>query len=1398
MAERFDPYHRWLGIPPAEQPPNHYRLLAVNPFEDNLDVIESAADQRMAHLRTFQSGRHGKLSQKLLNEVAAARICLLDPGKRALYDKQLRVSLEAKPVPKAVPKKKRAGPRPGRREKKGDPQVGSLFVGEQPTRTSAAGRRRSKNQTPLIIGGAAAALLLIVVVLAAIISSGPDEPVSQGPQPPGETADVSPGGEKPDEPGRYKIVTDDEHKTLAGLMHEADDAAADDLASKGPSEGPVACYDFSSGARDKLGNYDGEFVGDAKVVVDADRGNVLSLDGKGDYVQIPSVFGAPGSATLTAWVNADGDGGGVVSLADSLALRVGTKDIRGFFHHGRGMSKWQQFDNRRNIVGTGWRHIALTFDDDGNSQKLYLDGLPAASGSNGHPIQYLGATTVIGRHAIRNESAFQGKIDDVRIYNRPLAPHEIAALAGLSDATIAAKPPAAPGLVFHLPFDSDPDSSVGRFLGSLRGDASIVTDPIRGNVLSLDGRGDWVLLPNFPKPKNAVTGAAWVYLNRPTEWASIMKNWGERPIGLFHFGLTGMGGCLHVKLGTAAGAVDARSRTPLSTGRWHHVAFTADGSVLRLYEDGRQVAGTPAPGALATPLVQSVAIGAKTNDAGTGLPRMRKGFFNGRIDDVRLYDRALSASEIAALAVVEEPPADIAATTDPVGVPVNPPPSPRPKPKPAGSDKRLPVPSAAEQAKILPLVIEAFELEPRKLAAAEPKALSELARSVLTEAVNTKDEPNTQYVMLRKACELASDVGDLPAALEAVDELGKRFRADPTAMRIHVTRTALKANIPPDVREKMVELALPVVDEAIAADKYDDAEKMTSSLLKLAGRISDRSYTQQVAQRRKLIASKRKSYAKVAAALKALKVDADDPEANATVGIHLCMRKNRWDEGLAMLVKGNNPKLKQAAVQEQGNPSDPLKQLEVGEGWHDAAEDLPDDVKMACLDRAKSWYERCLPKLPGLHKVKAQKRLDKIAEAAKDLPQAKAAGPKFPCNGLLAAACDYRCDIAINGSIAGYASSSTPAKLARVFNAGDTIIVRVRRSTGRRAFACAIKLEGYPRMIVTGARGSGWMSYRPTTTYQWYAPGGTVAGPAVAAMGASSQVVSTLAGVPCGAIWSSQEDSPTSSYSYAYLILQFPGTPPAGKAAPGAAPAAVGTSGRPVPQTPKEVPQPPKPAPTTKGLVAHWKLDEGSGTRALDASGNGHHGTLVGGARWSDGRIGKALTFDGKDDYVRLGNPRQLNFRGPITMAAWVLLPRSPTSQHSNILAHGFIREPKGNVYLRVTKGSLGRRSYETGAWDGTDHRAFATMSSDNSDGGTWTHLAGVSDGTRWFLYRNGAHLVTQESRVGAIPVNGDWAIGARGDGSERFFRGSIDDVRIYNRALSAEEIKVLGASATQ
>ena len=100
MAE-FDPYLKWLGIREASRPINFYRLLGLDLFESDSEVISMAADRQMSHIRTYQNGPNGKLSQDILNEIAAARRCLIMPQQKLAYDQELRASQKA--APKVAP-----------------------------------------------------------------------------------------------------------------------------------------------------------------------------------------------------------------------------------------------------------------------------------------------------------------------------------------------------------------------------------------------------------------------------------------------------------------------------------------------------------------------------------------------------------------------------------------------------------------------------------------------------------------------------------------------------------------------------------------------------------------------------------------------------------------------------------------------------------------------------------------------------------------------------------------------------------------------------------------------------------------------------------------------------------------------------------------------------------------------------------------------------------------------------------------------------------------------------------------------------------------------------------------------------------------------------------------------
>jgi hypothetical protein len=224
-------------------------------------------------------------------------------------------------------------------------------------------------------------------------------------------------------------------------------------------------------------------------------------------------------------------------------------------------------------------------------------------------------------------------------------------------------------------------------------------------------------------------------------------------------------------------------------------------------------------------------------------------------------------------------------------------------------------------------------------------------------------------------------------------------------------------------------------------------------------------------------------------------------------------------------------------------------------------------------------------------------------------------------------------------------------------------------------------------------------------------------------------------------------------------------------------------------------------------LVAYWKLDETDGAAdAADAVG-GHTGTPVGAPQPSGDVPGVMFadpgsrTFNGLSQYLLIPNADDLNFSGEITLAAWVKLA-ALNDDCQYIVGHGYCWDPPGEVVLRVgspTCGPGGAPHYwAAGSWLMAEHSAIAPI--DDSDVGAWVHVAGTYVDGAWHLYRNGQEAGTQPSDVGAVPVQSDWAIGARAPGSppcmpapvERFLSGAIDDVRIYRRALSAAEIEEL------
>ena len=205
----------------------------------------------------------------------------------------------------------------------------------------------------------------------------------------------------------------------------------------------------------------------------------------------------------------------------------------------------------------------------------------------------------------------------------------------------------------------------------------------------------------------------------------------------------------------------------------------------------------------------------------------------------------------------------------------------------------------------------------------------------------------------------------------------------------------------------------------------------------------------------------------------------------------------------------------------------------------------------------------------------------------------------------------------------------------------------------------------------------------------------------------------------------------------------------------------------------------------TSVLRGHWKLDENSGTSAADSSGSGNTGTLISGAGWATGQSGSAVSLDGVDDYVQVGAQSSLVMTSVASFSAWIY----PTGAGSNATLGGTVLVKEGEyVIARYPNGTIqwGFANSNPG-WTFIDTGYIAPANQ-------WTHLAVTYDSGTIKTYANGnlVHTYNGSGSIGdAITAQNDFRIGGRQALSQHFM-GRIDEVRVYNRALSASEVSTL------
>jgi Concanavalin A-like lectin/glucanases superfamily/Fibronectin type III domain/Viral BACON domain len=204
-------------------------------------------------------------------------------------------------------------------------------------------------------------------------------------------------------------------------------------------------------------------------------------------------------------------------------------------------------------------------------------------------------------------------------------------------------------------------------------------------------------------------------------------------------------------------------------------------------------------------------------------------------------------------------------------------------------------------------------------------------------------------------------------------------------------------------------------------------------------------------------------------------------------------------------------------------------------------------------------------------------------------------------------------------------------------------------------------------------------------------------------------------------------------------------------------------------------------SPASSNLVGAWGFDETSGTTAADASGRGNTGTLNGPARSASGKFGGALSFDGVNDWVTVADANVLDLTTGMTMEAWVR-PSAIGSLWRTVM----LKEQPGSLIYALYAGDGSGRA-ATDIFTNADLGLSGTSATPLD---TWTHLAATYDGANLRLYVNGVQAASRAITGSIRASTGALRIGGNGTWNDEWFSGLIDEVRLYNRALSAAEIQ--------
>jgi len=929
MSAGFDPYHKLLGIPPEEQPPDHYRLLGLSRrFEDDIEVIENCSNRVMQSLRQHQSGVHGSEIAKLLNEVSVARRTLLNPEKKLAYDDELR-NAEIEVV-------------------ESEPDV-SFETDVDPL-------LKFKQRRHLLIP----AVLLVVAVA---IGVGCYVTFSKPPVPDEIAAVNLPQNDLgPNELGSNKLGPNQERPNQEGPNQKGPDAGT---AGKVELPGPVD----PRNTRPAIPN-----VVPKKTVGAGQPEFRIRLPA----IKLPILARGATSQNLLSEINPELDGSsgrwtkdasGLVSNSDETAILVlPFESIPTAMIFELAIERLEDSPGELFVQIPTSAKPAVYGIDVGSPPRngVYIDSEKLEDAPRVQAVSFIQPRVV-------NTFELACRGTSLGIQARPESPRGGHHYSWSGDFRRLNGPtgfPSIPNRVVIL-------TRGARFrISSLTyraTDESVLSDPpaeinqsdlIAAIDLTRDvQRGDW------GDSQNPIVAPATPYARLqlpivlPAEYDMSVSLEIPDEQGGFVVGLPVEGAVLRCFINPRQSDIPGLGIQPFSSnvfpvGERVQFDFQVRKNSIRMMKAGRVLRSQNLRN-LDRVKPDDFTLPWLTDD------EQRRIFFGSNGSTYKIHGVGVAANSEPQLASTLVPERGATGFQRPVGSLAGP-----DDEMPANATSKLKEPELAAHESAINLVKAQFKSEFQK--AKKPIEKLALAERLKTTADGEPTESATRFVLLEQVADLCVAAGDPKLALDAIDELSGTFECDVLRRKTDLLKVAVKWTKEPEKVRILLESAFSLAQQAADAEKYLLANDLYGIVSAISVKAKLRAVTDEATDFKREMTERQDLLVKVEAARKVLNANQVDPEAQLVIGQYSCLIRDDWDSGLAALRQCSVPELKRLAERDFTPPQTSADQVALAKDWLAYAASGSQHEHAGYAERAVHWLTLAAAESQGLQQTQLQ------------------------------------------------------------------------------------------------------------------------------------------------------------------------------------------------------------------------------------------------------------------------------------------------------------------------------------------------------------------------------------------------------------------------------------------